>query len=309
MKKLILDTDLLNEMDDQFALAYLTSIIKQQADKYKLEAITVAPFNPSLHLKINNIEKTMQLSKIEIEKILNLCNAKFPVYLGSNKYLKDAKNFNNEAVNKIIEIVENSNEIVTILCIACPTNVAMAIKKAPHITNKLEIVWLGGNGLGFTDNSEFNLMQDIESVNIILESDIKTTIIPARPVSSAIFLSKEISEKYIKPCGAIGEYLDKLIVDFSKPRLGSGRRLWDIGVIYEYFNREFAKEKLLTESFRSPIVYKEKIGVKLDDNLNYVFNCGNKPTNFVCYLDTEMVIDDLIRNIQYINLVQKNNEN
>lgn len=301
MKDLILDTDLLNEMDDQFALAYLISIIKQNNNNYDLKAITIAPFDPSLHLKINNFRKGMELSKSEIEKILKLCNAKYPVYLGSDKYLKDSNDYNNDAVSKIINIVEKSKGTVVILCIACPTNIAMALKKAPHIASKIEIVWVGGNGLEFPDNSEFNLMQDVDAVKVILKSDASITIIPARPVSSALFLSKEVSEKYIKPCGKIGKYLNKLLCDFSKQRYGSGRRLWDVGAIYEYFNRKQAKEKLLTDPFRSPIVYKQKVGVKVKDDYNYEFNHGDKIINFVTYLDTEIIIDDLIKKIKYLN--------
>lgn len=301
MKQLILDTDLLNEMDDQFALVYLISNLKMYKNNYKLEAITVAPFNPSFYLKIEDKKKAMEFSKIEIEKILNLCNAKYPVYIGSNEYLGRAKNYNNDAVLKIIDIVENSKENVVILCIACLTNIAMALKKAPHIASKIEVVWLGGNGLEFQDNSEFNFIQDVDAVKLMLESGIKITIIPARPVSSALFLSKEVSEKYVKPCGKIGQYLNNLIKDFSKQRCGSGRRLWDVGVIYEYFNRDLAREKLATEPFRSPIVYKEKTGVKIQDNYNYEFNSGNNSVNFVAYLDTEIIIDDLIKKINYLN--------
>lgn len=309
MKKLILDTDLLNEMDDQFALAYLISNLKMYNYKYKLEAITVAPFNPSLYLKIKDKKKAMEFSKNEIEKILRLCNAQFPVYLGSDQYIKDARDYNNDGVLKIIDIVEKSKEKVNILCIACPTNIAMALKKAPHIASNIEVVWLGGNGLEFSDNSEFNLIQDIDAVKLMLASGVKITIVPARPVSSALFLSQEVSEKYIKPCGEIGQYLNKLVKDFSKQRYGSGRRLWDVGVIYEYFNRDFAKEKLITEPFRSPIVYKEKVGVKIKDDYNYIFNSGNNSVNFVTYLDTEIVIDDLIQKIYYLNIEgEKENE-
>ena len=40
MKDVILDTDLYNEIDDQFALAY----ILKSKDKIKLNAVTLAPF-------------------------------------------------------------------------------------------------------------------------------------------------------------------------------------------------------------------------------------------------------------------------
>ena len=262
MKNLILDTDILNEMDDQFAIAYLIWYLKQYKNEYSLEAITVAPFDPSKYLKTNDKKQAMILAKKEIEKIFNLTNFKCPIYLGSDKYLNETADRNFEAVDKIIEIVKSSNNKVTILGIACATNIAMTIQKCPEIADKLEIVWLGGNSLAFPDNNEFNLLQDSKAVNIILNSKAKLTIIPARSVSSALFLSKEVSEKFILPNGSIGKYLHNLIVDFAKNRKGAGRRVWDIACIYELFNHDYAMEKLKIESFRSPIVYWVRIGVK-----------------------------------------------
>lgn len=51
-KKVILDTDMYNEVDDQFALTYLMKSL----DVFDLEAITIAPFSKSGYAKTMTIE-------------------------------------------------------------------------------------------------------------------------------------------------------------------------------------------------------------------------------------------------------------
>lgn len=137
----ILDTDIYNECDDQFALAYL---LKSQ-DRFHIEAITVAPYHHDNSISI--IEGTNK-SYDEIIKIANWLNfdTTNKVFKGSTDYRKNGYEEENEAVNKIIEIV-NKNEKTCILAIGAITNVALAIKKQPNIIHKIEVVWLGGNSL------------------------------------------------------------------------------------------------------------------------------------------------------------------
>ncbi len=52
-KKIILDTDMYNEIDDQFALTYLIKSL----DIFELEAITIAPFSKSGYADTMTIEE------------------------------------------------------------------------------------------------------------------------------------------------------------------------------------------------------------------------------------------------------------
>jgi inosine-uridine nucleoside N-ribohydrolase len=309
-KSIILDTDILNEMDDQFAIAYLIGYVKKMPEIYELKAVTIAPFNPGRYLKMSNYEEAMKLAKLEVEKIFKLSGFSCPIYIGSSKYLENQTNYNNEAVNNIIKIIKKSKDKVVIIAIGCATNIAMALREEPSIASKLEVVWLGGNGLGFEENDEFNFIQDVPAIKELLSSNIELTIVPARPVSSALNLTREVSERYILPCGQLGKYLHDLIVGFSKDRKGGGRKLWDIAPVYEFFNREEILNKSYKEAFKCPITYIVKNNVSIDENKNnrYVFdsNIKNKIT-FLNYIDSEVVIDDLINKIEF--LTKKNDIN
>ena len=50
------------------------------------------------------------------------------------------------------------------MAIGAITNIAIAIKKEPRIIDKIEVIWLGGNELGYKDNLEYNFRQDIEAI-------------------------------------------------------------------------------------------------------------------------------------------------
>ena len=172
----ILDTDTYNECDDQFALAYL---LKSQ-DRFNIEAITVAPYH---HDNGISIQEGLDKSYNEIIKICNWLNfnSKNKVFKGSTGYIEDGYSGNNDAVNKIIEIA-SKNTKTYILAIGAITNVAIALKKAPNIVDKIEVIWLGGNSLLSKDNKEFNFKQDVQAVRTVFESKAKLTIIPCKNV-------------------------------------------------------------------------------------------------------------------------------
>ena len=100
----ILDTDIYNECDDQFALAYL---LKSQ-DKFNIEAITVAPYH---HDNSISIEEGINKSYDEIIKICTWLNFDWTnkVFKGSTDYTENGYNEENDAVNKIIETA-NKND-------------------------------------------------------------------------------------------------------------------------------------------------------------------------------------------------------
>ena len=78
----VLDTDAYNEIDDQFAIAYLLSC----KEKLNTKAIYAAPFfNPNSTDAKDGMEKSYN----EILKLLSLMDEKVDVFKGSNTYLEN----------------------------------------------------------------------------------------------------------------------------------------------------------------------------------------------------------------------------
>lgn len=67
-KKVILDTDMYNEIDDQFALTYLIKSL----DVFDLQAITIAPFSESGYAKTDSIQEGTEKSYETTLKILDM---------------------------------------------------------------------------------------------------------------------------------------------------------------------------------------------------------------------------------------------
>ena len=100
----VLDSDMYNEVDDQFALAYLL----QSEEKMSLKAILAAPF---FNHHSENPKDGMEKSYEEIFRVLKLLKRESygdSVYRGSEAFLSDEKTpVESEAVDKLIEMAQS----------------------------------------------------------------------------------------------------------------------------------------------------------------------------------------------------------
>lgn len=246
-KKVILDTDMYNEIDDQFALIYLMKSL----NVFDLQAITIAPFSKSGYANTMTIEEGTEKSYETTLKILDMLDKKEYkdiVYKGATKYYKDSTK-TNEAVDKIIEIA-NKNDKIIILAIGAITNVALAISIAPEIKNKIKVVWLGGNTFLTKDNSEFNFRQDIKAVQTVFASGVELVVIPCRNVAANLATTSYELEHYLSEPTELNKYLieifNKCKKSFMKEpddEIGSSKTLWDLSAIAYEINSEWFKSE------------------------------------------------------------------
>ncbi|UJH67048.1 nucleoside hydrolase [Allomuricauda sp. SCSIO 65647] len=170
----IFDTDANNELDDQHALAYLFS----NQEYFDIKAITVnATRNGgAIDGHYDEAERIMKLFNVE---------QKIPLIKGANKSFSEIKDdlkkgsFDGyKAVDFIIsEAKKHTREKLVVLAVGKLTNVALALKKDPSIVNNIRLVWLGAN---YPDSGEYNLDNDIESMNYVLNTDIPFEMVTVR---------------------------------------------------------------------------------------------------------------------------------
>ena len=274
----ILDTDTYNECDDQFALAYL---LKSQ-DRFNIEAITVAPYH---HDNGISIQEGLDKSYNEIIKICNWLNfnSKNKVFKGSTGYVEDGYSENNDAVNKIIEIA-SKNTKTYILAIGAITNVAIALKKAPNIVDKIEVIWLGGNSLLSKDNKEFNFKQDIQAVRTVLESKVNLTIIPCKNVASNLRTSIYELEHFLKGKSELCDYLCQRFYNDGIHGIKERRVIWDISVIAYMINKNWFE----TEEISCP---------NIKDDTSYELTESKHKIRVVNYLNVDKIYKDLFEKL------------
>ena len=261
----ILDTDIYNECDDQFAVAYL---LKSQ-DKFNIEAITVAPYHHDNNI---SIEEGIDKSYDEIIKICNWLHFDWTnkLFKGSTDYLENDYNEENGAVNKIIEIV-NKNAKTYILAIGAITNVALAIKKEPKIINKIEVIWLGGHSFLSKDNNVF-------------ESKVKLTIIPCKNVASNLRTSIYELEHFLKGKSELCDYLCQRFYNDGVHGIQERRVIWDISVIAYMINKEWFD----TEEVSCP---------NINNDTSYELTTKNHKITVVNYLNVDKIYRDLFEKL------------
>ena len=276
---IILDTDTYNECDDQFALSYL---IKSK-DLFNIEAITVAPYS---HTKRNvKVSDGQELSYNEILKICNWLNFETndKVFKGSTDYIQNGYNENNDAVNKIIEIALK-NDKTYILGIGAITNIALAIKKSPKIIDKIEVIWLGGNELGYRDNLEYNFRQDIEAVKIVFDSKVKITILPCRNVVSDLKIDIETLKNNLENKSELCNYLISRFYNDGYHGIQESRVIWDIAVIAYIINKNWFETKKIS----CPNINKDT---------SYEVTNNKHNINFVTKLNRDKIYKDLFEKL------------
>ena len=276
---IILDTDTYNECDDQFALSYL---IKSK-DLFNIEAITVAPYS---HTKRDvKVRDSQELSYNEILKICNWLNfdTDNKVFKGSVDYIQNGYDEKNVAVNKIIEIALKNNKTY-ILGIGAITNIALAIKKEPKIVNKIEIIWLGGNELGYKDNLEYNFRQDVEAVKIVFESKVKLTILPCKNIVSELKIDINTIKEKLENKSKLCNYLIERFYNDGYHDVQESRVIWDISVIAYMINKNWFETKQIS----CP-------NIRMDTSYEITDNRHN--ITFVTKLDRNKIYEDLFNKL------------
>lgn len=228
-KKIILDTDTYNEVDDQYALAY--AMLSQ--DKIELLSVNAAPF---LNSRSTSAADGMEKSYNEIFRIMKLTDPvmaeKIPVYRGSEQFMTDPKVYvQSDACDNIINTVMNSEERIYIVAIGAITNVASAIVKCPEIAKKAVLIWLGGQALERPDTKEFNLRQDIPGTQAVFDSGIALYQIPCDGVCSQFITSIPEVEYYLRGKNELCNYLCDITAAYPKDPFGWSKVIWDVTAI------------------------------------------------------------------------------
>ncbi len=177
--RVLLDTDANNEIDDQHAIAYLLL----NGKSFFVEGLTVNRTNNG---------GDIEAQALEAERIVRLCtlHPRLPVTRGASASFKEIAMHLNEpgcdgeaAVNLIIErATATSEEKLVIVAIGKLTNVALALKKAPHIAKVVRVVWLGSN---YPNPGEYNLENDPDAVNFVLDTEVEFEIAVVRYFESS----------------------------------------------------------------------------------------------------------------------------
>ncbi len=282
----VLDTDTYNEIDDQYALAYL---IKSD-DKLNLQAIYAAPFS---NKKCGCPAEGMEKSYEEILRVLTLMereDLKKLVKKGSDRYLEnETVPVKSEAAEDLIKraMEHTSENPLYVVAIAAITNVVSAILIKPEIKERIVVVWLGGQAHWWPDNREFNLIQDIAAARVLFGCGVPLVQLPCMGVVSGFRISGPELIHHLKGKNKLCDYLVDVTV---KEALADGgnitwsRIIWDVTAVAWLLDDRFEKDCLV----HSPVP-------EYDDR--YAFDTTNHLIKYVYDINRDYLLADLFQKL------------
>ena len=260
----VMDTDAYNEVDDQFAIAYLL----HASDKVDLQAIYAAPFFDEkrcfYNFKSESAQEGMERSYQEICTLLRLAGREdmLPnVHPGAQSFMHtNGGPVSSPAVEDLItRAMEHSfEEPLYVVAIGAPTNVASALCIAPQIAQRIIVVWLGGNVLDWPSCREFNLSQDLDASCVLFGDQVRLVQVPCMGMASAFTVTAGELKQYFLGKSPLCDYLAKTVLqDMNDPdgeQLWS-RILWDVTACAWLMGEHLALDRVEQKPMPTDTVY------------------------------------------------------
>lgn len=281
----ILDTDAYNEIDDQFAIAYLL----RSPQRARVVAVSAAPF---LNKKVQTPGEGMEKSYREIFKILELAGEDRPVWRGSGQFLPDDKTpVDSEAARKLIELAMTytPEKPLYVVAIGAVTNVASAILMEPRICERIVLVWLGGQAQHYSNNLEFNMRQDVAAGRVVFGSEVPLVQLPCRGVVSQFATTRYELEHWLLGKNPLSDYLASNAIAHCEtlaPGKPWSKPLWDVTAVAWLCNDDevFMQHRLE----RAPIP---------EYDHRYTANPNGKWFRYVYYINRDALFEDMVNKL------------
>ena len=285
----ILDTDAYNEIDDQFAIAYMLL----SKDRIRTKAVCAAPF---LNSKSTSPGDGMRKSHDEIMKILGIMGERElekNVFYGSEIFMTDENTPVESAAARYMASEANNyspDKPLYIVAIGAITNVASAILlNRRAMTENTVVVWLGGHAWHWPDTAEFNMCQDIAAARIVFSSGVSLVQLPCFGVVDKFSTTRPELEYWLIGKNPLADYLASNAIaeaeSYAAGRVWS-RCIWDVTAV----------AWLLNDNNRFMNHYTAPTPIPGYDN-RYSFDPRNKPMTYVYNIRRDVLFNDMFSKI------------
>lgn len=288
MIDVVIDTDAYNEIDDQFAIAYLL----KNSDRLNTVALYAAPFFNSRSI---SAEDGMVKSFFELKKIVELSSRGDllnKIFKGSTNYLPDENTpvfsaaANDLASRALAYTPENPLYVVAIGAI---TNVASAVLMNPEIADRIKLVWLGGHATWFKDTKEFNMIQDVAAARVVMSKVTDFVLLPCCGVVSQFTASKQELEYFLVGKNPLADYLAvNAIKEADSYAAGRDwtRVIWDVTAVGYLLNDD---DRFML-SKKQPVYLPNYDGYYEKTPINKTMDC-------VYYIHRDTLMNDLFKSV------------
>ena len=252
--EIVLDTDVTNEVDDQFAIAWALL----RPDRLRLRALHACPYSLGPHLlrdpgyltdaeraQLRDVDaraagmpvvgaaEAVERAAHECRELLRLSGrTDVPVVDGSRSFLVDEQTpVSSDSVDSLVALAHEDREgPLYVLAIGCATNVASALLADPSITERVVVVWTSAYPSFWPrQNSSFNLAQDIPAARVLLDSGVPHVYLPGYYVGEQLRTSAAELDAHVRGRGPLGDHLARVCAEsswFTRP--GASKVVWDL---------------------------------------------------------------------------------
>lgn len=249
--EVVIDTDVTNEVDDQFAIAWALL----RPERLRLRALHACPYSLGPHLltdpgflseseraTVTRVPSDMKrVSAAEgVDRAADECRrlvalsgrTDVSVVSGSRDFLPDAATpVRSDAVDSLIALAHEDREgPLHVLAIGCATNVASALLVDPSIAERVVVVWTSAYPSFWPrPNTSFNLAQDIPAARVLLDSGVPLVYLPGYYVGEQLRISAAELDAHVRGRGPLGDHLAQTCAEshwFTQP--GSSKVIWDL---------------------------------------------------------------------------------
>lgn len=210
-RRVIIDSDVGNEADDQFAVVH--ALLSPSLD---IRGIIPA------HFGAERSSRSMLDSREELDRLLALLGGSdVRIADGAAEPLPDANTpLDSPGARLIVEEARRADAGPLFIGFLGPlTDMASALLLAPDIAETdTTVIWIGGPPYGDREWRgtwpEFNLRNDIHAANVVFGSGIDIWQVPSNVYRLAGVGYAELRRR-VDPCGELGRYLAQTVVDFN----------------------------------------------------------------------------------------------
>ena len=285
----VIDTDTYNEIDDQFALAYMV----RSSDKINLKAIYAAPFFNS---HSTSPADGMRKSYDEIFNILTLMNEnelKKSVFKGSESYLSsESEPVISDAAKHLCELAMQytSDKPLYVVAIGAITNVASALLINPEIASRIVLVWLGGHSYTWPHTKEFNMYQDVAGARVVFNSGAPVVLLPCMGVVSAFTVSGDDMRARLygknELCTYLTTHSEEEVSSYVKSGNAWSRVIWDVTAVAWLTGANGGKNSFMD--------YKLTPAPICEYDFTYSFDESRQNIVYVYHIKRDALLNDLI---------------
>lgn len=274
-KRVILNTDAKNEVDDQYAIihALLT-------ESFELHGIIPAHFGDK------RTAYSMEESYNEVMLLLNMMEMSNSVRVekGAANAMPDEKTPVDSAGARLIieEAMKEDERCLYIAFLGPLTDMASALLAEPGIADKnIKIIWIGGRD--WPDGGwEYNLSNDIAAANVIMKSGMELWQIPRNVYRMMPVTFAELYQR-VYPYGEVGKYLVENLIKFNNEEIDRPeeyRALGDSPAVGVILYEDCGKWSLETAP-------------EISENMNYIHTGKNGPIRVYKTIDSRFILEDL----------------